>query len=470
MPGRRIRVAIVVADIVLFPLVLFLAYLLRYGDQVFAGLGRPAPWAQAILLLAGLSTWLGLSKFVSLDGFRDGWHLRASASRVILATSIQMCVILSLAYATQLYYSRLVLAYFAILFCGSVLSVRIFTYHILRKRHRAGRIRRVVLIGDGRVAGELRRRIEQHPELLYEVVGLLNPTMQPDNGRQEQDVEQAEDLSSLDVLSLLEQNNVAELMVCLDEPISTELRNFLAHCRERRISVNLVPQPYELYSSRAKLLEIGGVPLIFLDGPPDFRAAAAFKRAADLVLCVPLGAFALPILTVSCLILKFQGRKLLYRELRCGQSGKPFWMYRLDVDRRDTGATPFQRFLCRISISELPQLFNVLLGQMSLVGPRPEPPERVRDYSDWQRQRLKVRPGMTGLAQVNGLREQHSSEEKTRYDLQYVVRWTPVTDLVLLFETAWTLVARWGDRGEPHLAPSSNVDNSSSLITRSAPE
>jgi lipopolysaccharide/colanic/teichoic acid biosynthesis glycosyltransferase len=132
-------------------------------------------------------------------------------------------------------------------------------------------------------------------------------------------------------------------------------------------------------------------------------------------------------------------------------------MYRLDVDRWSTNLTGFQRFLCRSSISELPQLWNVVIGHMSLVGPRPESPERVRAYSDWQRQRLMVKPGMTGLAQVNGLRERHSSDEKARYDLQYIVHWTPVADLLLLLETIWVLVARsWvSDEAQPETPPKS---------------
>src|SRR5260370_19450842 len=79
---------------------------------------------------------------------------------------------------------------------------------------------------------------------------------------------------------------------------------------------------------------------------------------------------------------------------------------------------------------------------MSLVGPRPESPERVRSYSDWQRQRLKVQAGVTGLAQVNGLREHHASEDKTRFDLQYIIHWSPFLDLSLLLQTIWTLLFR----------------------------
>jgi len=129
-------------------------------------------------------------------------------------------------------------------------------------------------------------------------------------------------------------------------------------------------------------------------------------------------------------------------ETRYGQYGVPFMMLRLNVERHRSDAPLFERMVENLSISELPQLWNVLRGDMTLVGPRPEGYERVRHYSEWQKQRLSVKPGMTGLAQVHGLREQHSSEEKTRFDLQYLLNPSPFTDLALLLQTLWTLAAR----------------------------
>ena len=124
-------------------------------------------------------------------------------------------------------------------------------------------------------------------------------------------------------------------------------------------------------------------------------------------------------------------------------------MLRLNVDRHATEMTGFERLLQQLSITELPQLLNVLRGDMSLVGPRPESPERVRHYTEWEQQRLSVNPGITGLAQVYGLREQHSSEEKTRFDLQYLLHPSPLTDLSLLLQTLWTLVIRMFHRPWP---------------------
>jgi lipopolysaccharide/colanic/teichoic acid biosynthesis glycosyltransferase len=102
-----------------------------------------------------------------------------------------------------------------------------------------------------------------------------------------------------------------------------------------------------------------------------------------------------------------------------------------------------ERILAQFSFTELPQLWNVMRGEMTLVGPRPESPDRARHYSDWQRQRLSVTPGLTGLAQVLGLRDQHASEEKARFDLQYIYHWSPFLDLSLVLQTCWTLAIRF---------------------------
>jgi lipopolysaccharide/colanic/teichoic acid biosynthesis glycosyltransferase len=149
-----------------------------------------------------------------------------------------------------------------------------------------------------------------------------------------------------------------------------------------------------------------------------------------------------PFLLASIAMLRRQRGRALCKKLRCGMVGRRFQMYRLNVDRASAGSSRLEEALLQFSLTELPQIWNVLRGEMSLVGPRPESPERVRHYSDWQRQRLSLKPGLTGLAQVHGLREQHSSEEKTRFDLQYIFHWSLFLDFSLVLQTAWTLFVR----------------------------
>ena len=117
-------------------------------------------------------------------------------------------------------------------------------------------------------------------------------------------------------------------------------------------------------------------------------------------------------------------------------------MYRLNCARNGGASSLLERWLRMLSVSELPQLWNVAKGDMSLVGPRPESEERVKRYSDWQRQRLVCKPGMTGLAQVHGLREESSSEDKAYYDLRYIQDWSLLTDLALIVQTVWTILRR----------------------------
>jgi lipopolysaccharide/colanic/teichoic acid biosynthesis glycosyltransferase len=170
--------------------------------------------------------------------------------------------------------------------------------------------------------------------------------------------------------------------------------------------------------------------------------AGLIKRLMDIGISIALLPFGLLVMAWGSAVLLYHKRHVLQRELRIGKDGKPFWMYRMNVPRDASGRPEYEQFIRELSISEVPQLFNVLRGDMSLVGPRPENPIRVKLYSEWQRERLKVVPGITGLAQVNGLRDESSSEDKTRFDLQYALEWTPFMDVVLLVRTLLTLVKR----------------------------
>ena len=185
MSKSLIRLMVIMVDAAAIPFALFLAYLFRYGDWVGASL----PWGAIITVVVGaLVPWFVLYESMSLDSFSDGWSLPATVSRVALAVAIQIGVILALAYLERVYFSRLLLAILRSAFCGLVLLVRVVTYYVLCTYHRIGKTRRVVIVGDGKVASELVRRIRSHPELLYEVVGLLNPWTQSGNGHDHQSV------------------------------------------------------------------------------------------------------------------------------------------------------------------------------------------------------------------------------------------------------------------------------------------
>jgi len=436
MNRRWIVVTVFLLDAAWLAAALGLSYTLRYS---VVRLEPPASYA--ILIFTGVGVWTMLFRAMRLDGFDGGWRLTTMVGRTAFSATLLMAFILTIAYMDKLYYSRLLLGYFALLLFVGFMLIRIGVYYFLRGQHRRGITRKVVLVGNDRIAREFAFKIQCHPELLYELVGTLYPASDTASPGDHLASDSRPGLSSIDVLDTLHQFQIDELIV-LEQPHSVEFQSFVSRCREQGIHVSVLPRGYELYTSKLKLTEIDGLPLIALENPSKSPLAALVKRATDLAFALLLLLPAAIVVGTAMLLLIAHKRRPLRREIRVGKNGRLFAMHRLNIDRESNGGPRYEQVLRDLSISELPQLLNVLRGDMSLVGPRPESPERVKHYSEWQRERLKAIPGMTGLAQVNGLREQHPSEEKTRFDLQYILEWSPLVDWTLLLQTAGTLAAR----------------------------
>lgn len=442
MNTRKLEVWILLADLAWIGAAFLGADLLRYGLTWTAD-ERISIHGLLPFMAATAVIWVALSIFMPMDGFRGGWKFSTVLSHVLFGTACTSAVLLAMGYLTRSYVSRLALGYFVILLVGGFLAVRCTARYLLRLRHEGGFVWRVVILGAGRVAQEVAAKIEQHPEMLCKVVGLLFPNQDSEElivpGLQRQNAQQ---LSTLSIFDLLRGLRVNEVIVALSQPPSPEIRTLIARIRDMGIATALVPQSYELYASRPNLVALDGLPLVQLREPGLRRRYLILKRILDLVLAslllLPAVLFLLPI----ALMLLLRKKQAFRWELRCGQYGRLFQMLRLNVDRPVRTSSGFERLLEHLSITELPQLWNVLRGQMSLVGPRPDPASRLSGYSDWQQHRLKVKPGMTGLAQVHGLRESSSPEQKTRFDLQYVVNPYLLWDVSLLLQTLWTLVRR----------------------------
>jgi lipopolysaccharide/colanic/teichoic acid biosynthesis glycosyltransferase len=314
---------------------------------------------------------------------------------------------------------------------------------------------RCVILGHGQVAGELARKIATHPELPFQIVGFIFPSeLGAFNAFSSVLEAEFTSVKTLGVLELLAQERIQKLIIALPQPMGVEVRKLISKCQAASIRVYLVPDWYDLYLSKAELEEVDGLPMVSLQERNQPATGFALKRIIDFVLSLGILILISPILAAAAFFVYSRKGRVFRSELRCGKGGIPFRMYRLNVERHAIGQ--FDRLLVRWSLSELPQLWNVLRGDMSLVGPRPESPEKVKHYSEWQRQRLKVRGGVTGLAQVNGLRDQHMSEDKARFDLQYIFNWSPLLDLTLILQTVWTVLFR-GLRQEPGVSHVTNV-------------
>jgi len=321
-------------------------------------------------------------------------------------------------------------------------TVRCLAWKMVESQRYMRAKRRVVIVGSGRIVRELLVKIERHPELSMEVAGVLFPSDAEPSSEHLRRGMSTVSLRTLNILDLLRKKKVQELILVEAVPSGPETEELISNCRKAGLRVHLLPQQYELYMSKAKLTEIEDVPLLSLEEQTLSTAGLQLKRAMDLLGALFLLLLSAPFLAASAAVLCWNKGTAFRRELRCGKNETRFWMYRLNIDRDEPTLDQYERRLVQFSLTELPQLFNVVKGDMSLVGPRPEAAKRVKHYSIWQRQRLTVKPGLTGLAQVNGLREQHSSEEKVHFDLQYIFHWSLFLDLSLVLQTAWTLLLR----------------------------
>jgi sugar transferase EpsL len=441
MKKTRFPLWILASDLLWVAIAFLSADALRYGIVWSAAQERFVHDLLPFLFVAW-PVWalLFLTNKMNLDGFHGGWHFPAMVSALFLGVLLMMTVLLAGSYLSRHYVSRLALGYFGILLLLGFIVIRSGALLFLRARHRAGKVGRVVILGSGQVARELAFKMERHPEMLCRVVGFLYP--QDASGLPGTTTRDCTTLCTLKVVDFLRGQHVDELILASQKPSWPELLNLVGRCREHGINVSLVPQPYELYLSKPDLLDLSGLPLLRLCESSTSSMFFQWKRMVDLVVTSLLSLVAVPLLLPAAVVLRWTKGQAFRWETRSGQYGRSFAMLRLNVDRHATDITRFEGLLQQLSITELPQLFNVLWGDMSLVGPRPESTERVHHYSEWERQRLSVKPGITGLAQVHGLREQHSSEEKTRFDLQYLLNPSPLTDLSLLLQTSWTLIIR----------------------------
>jgi lipopolysaccharide/colanic/teichoic acid biosynthesis glycosyltransferase len=442
--SRRLHLAVLVADLVWILISAIAAYILRYGMSPPNLADQPSYIEYSLVAVLALGIWIALYTSMKLDGFSTGWDLPGILSQVLIGVLLLMSIMLSTAFLVRQLYSRLLLGYLGCLLLVGFLGIRFLVRFLIASRSRNGAERRVAIIGNDRIAREVANKIGRHPELMKRVVGFLYASTDLPTGSSQHDIPSAATAptNTLGVVDLLKGQGVEEIIIANPRASVSDIQKLIHLSRGAGLKVSLVPQGYELYLSRASFLDVGGLPILSLEERSPNPLLVVLKRITDVVFAGVLILLVSPILVLSAVGVILTGEKPLRRELRCGLNGKAFSMWRMNVNRDALNLRGFRRWLSRLSFTELPQLWNVLCGDMSLVGPRPESPERVKHYSEWQGQRLSVKPGLTGLAQVHGLREQHASEEKARFDLQYILHWSPFLDLSLLLQTVWTLTIR----------------------------
>jgi lipopolysaccharide/colanic/teichoic acid biosynthesis glycosyltransferase len=439
MISEKLRFSILMADAAwIVTTLLIVGHFWPAGAQIHYLLLSPNV-AVSYLLGASLIVWSILYSWLKLDGFQRGWSWASMTSWLligVLILAIALCGAINQMHRRSAFAA---IGSIVFLFYAGFVFIRMLARHLLRGPRWSGRRRRMIILGDGRVARELASKIDEHPEMRTQVVGFFSTGGQSRHGR---DDRPPRGVSTLEIVEVFKEKSITDLVIVLSQSASREVASLVALCRNAGITVSLVPEYYDLYVSLPRLFDIGGVPLLQVEQPSARKRLLAWKPVMDFALTVVLGILSLPLLAVAALHVYLRQGRVLDRETRCGRNGEHFSLYRLAVKHGDSGNSWFMNLLNHTSLTELPQFWNVLRGDMSLVGPRPETPERIKHYSDWHRRRLSIKPGITGWAQVHGLRNRDSSDEKARFDLHYILKWSPLLDCVVLLQTGWTLLTR----------------------------
>jgi exopolysaccharide biosynthesis polyprenyl glycosylphosphotransferase len=315
-------------------------------------------------------------------------------------------------------------------------------------------LKRVIIVGTSNAANNVFQSITFHPSLGYKALGYCSM-----NGSTENTMPHMPCLGSISsVPYLIQSQNVDVVLIAMNEEEHSYLHNLVRSCEGLNVEMMMVPDILELMTSLVQIKYIEGIPFLGIKSPALSTWNSIMKRAFDLIFASSVLLITSPLLLIITILIKLDSKgPLMYFQERIGLNGEVFRVFkfrsmRIDAEhetgpvwskRNDSRATRIGKILRRYSLDELPQLLNVIIGDMSVVGPRPERQFFVDQFKkDVPRylERHRVRTGMTGWAQVNGLRGNASIAERTKYDIFYIENWSLIFDLKIILKTIHTVL------------------------------
>lgn len=403
-------------------------------------------------LLAGAVTSLLLIAAYWVAGIYSNSRLRGLSercTRIAIINGGGILVFVFILYLMHLDdYSRVVLGLFYGLGTAAMVLKRVLRRWYDRSRRRRGQgLRHILLVGGGKSAALYLRALEHNPYYGFVVDGYLSPMEEPGFG-----VRYLGGYEKLD--ECLEDPTVDEVVVALEAEEIALLPHTFAACDKHGTRITMVPFYSDYLPARPTIDVLDECKLINVRQTPfDNLLNAALKRTLDIVGSLVLIVLTSPVMLVTAIGVKLSSPgPVIFKQERIGLNKKPFMMYKFRSMRvnakeetgwsteRDPRKTRFGSLIRKFSLDELPQFFNVLKGDMSLVGPRPEVPYHVEHFKEEIPRylvRQQVRPGCTGWAQIHGLRGDTDIAERIRYDIWYIENWTVALDIKIIFRTAF---------------------------------
>lgn len=452
---------IVLVDVILINVAFVLSYIVRYQlelpypveAQYYATFVPYIPFAILLTALCLLMFRIG-----GLYDARRRQRFLNKTYSIVNGTFTSIVIIMAITFFLQpLVYSRGMLVLAGVLIVFLLVSIRLVRHIRMHVRRRKGvGVDRVLIVGAGEVGRAVIRTILAEPVLGYRVVGYIDDDPSKGDG-----LGRIKSLGGLEQLSsILAAEEIDEVIITLPWMYHRKIMQIVEVCERARMRVRVVPDVFQRRMQNIDLDSLRGIPLISPAPVQLSHSDLLIKRAIDLAISIVALPFFAVIFVIAGLLIVLDSRgPIIFPQERIGRDARPFRIYKFRTmvvgadDMKDQVAhlsryqgdtllkvpddprvTKIGRFLRRTSIDELPQILNVLRGEMSWVGPRPNTPDEVEQYEPWQRKRLGVLPGITGLWQVSG-RSDVPFDEMVLLDIFYIENWSLDLDIRILLQT-----------------------------------
>jgi exopolysaccharide biosynthesis polyprenyl glycosylphosphotransferase len=459
---RLLSTAVTITDVLLINLAFAIAYWLRYGLQWFATVDEAnfVPYTTFIPISLALTILLFI--IYKLGGVYDmprgaSWFDEVYRIMTGTATGIILIIFVLVLFFQPTLYSRLIFFYAGILVTVFLSISRLGKRYLRnRLRKRGLGVDRLMIVGAGEVGRTVMRNVVAQPVLGYHVVGFVDDD--PDKGNT--DIGRFKALGNTsNIPRLVKELAIDEVIITLPWMYHRKIVSIVAQCEREQVRVRIVPDIFQMTLSHLDVEDLGGIPMIGVRDISISGSRQFIKRAMDVVISVLALIVLAPLFFLLSVIIRLDSPgPAIFRQIRVGKGEQLFSCFKfrsmrvgaeeeketlLDKNevtgpvfkmRDDPRITSVGRFIRRTSLDELPQLFNVLMGHMSMVGPRPAIPSEVQRYQPWHKRRLEVAPGITGLWQVSG-RSELTFDEMVLLDLYYIENWSPLHDLQIMLRT-----------------------------------
>jgi exopolysaccharide biosynthesis polyprenyl glycosylphosphotransferase len=443
----------VLLDVWLVTAGFLLAYWVYFASGLFEHSGAPTFRAYYLPIPLIVFLWMIVAPSFDLHGMPRGFSWTKTIVQVVQAAGVGGVLTMAMTFMYRGFsYSRATLVLGWVLAAALVSVERLLAWELLcALRERGLALTRTAIIGLARPGRDIVRNMKQYAEMGYDMLGFIPDRPGDEDRLAAQGVPCLGKLA--DVKDLVRRYDIELLLIAVPHSEREKILDLVSECDLERVDLRIASTVLDVITRPVGIEEVAGIPLLGLREHPLTTWRGWVKRWIDLLGSLAGLAIVAPALALVAVLVKLTSKgPILFGQVRVGHDDKPFVMYKFRTMRADaeveTGPvfaqeddpryTPIGGFLRKTSLDELPQLFNVLKGEMSLVGPRPERPEFVEQFQQSiprYLRRHRVKGGITGWAQVHGLRGRTSIEERIEHDLYYITRWSLGLDFVILLKT-----------------------------------